>query len=750
MGRMKKCTALLLSVLMLFTLAGCGKDGGQEAEGKGQQESSRNQAEDEYVYIPEYRTLGKDGYYMGNAIFAGEDRLYYTGVTNDGVYHLFSMELEDGGVQEIPLSLEAGTAVGGLCKGPEDNLLFLLLRMSQDTEAAFPYEQIAFSVVSPEGNIVETVDVTNVLRNNPNFYVMNMAVDGEGNYYIDADKLVYVFNPQGDLLFEVPVGQYINSMFPLKTGEVAVAYRADTGFKVETIDMAGGLQPLESKITFQYGTYQEGEQGDLLYTQDSALYQYHLKEEAPVKILSWVDCNLESTYIKHIKQISDEKLAVISDNWNSPDGMELTILTRKKRSEVKEKTVITYGTFYTPYFTDSDIIAFNKQSQDYRIEIKQYGDENTNYEDRITLLNADITNGQAPDLLDLNYIPYSLDDLISKGVLEDLAPYLEQDGELKREDFVESVFSAFERNGKVYGVMPGFGIQTLVGRAADFGDKEAWTTEEMISYADAQGEDTVLLANHTKDNILQTLCLLNADTFIDMETGSCHFAGEDFIRILEFANRFPDEITEYVEFAREVDDIRSGRAGLMEAQIGSVAMYQLYEYLFGEPVLFIGYPVSGTRGGNIISPQGTTVGMNTASSNKEGAWEFIRFNLTEERQENIVYASSVFPSRKEALEKQFAEDIQPDYYEDADGSQKERPKFTTGMGDFTVDVYAASQEQVDKVKSMIDHAVVSNTDSQIMAIIYEEAEAYFSGQKSAEDTAGLIQNRVQTYINESR
>lgn len=35
-----------------------------------------------------------------------------------------------------------------------------------------------------------------------------------------------------------------------------------------------------------------------------------------------------------------------------------------------------------------------------------------------------------------------------------------------------------------------------------------------------------------------------------------------------------------------------------------------------------------------------------------------------------------------------------------------------------------------------------------MGIIYEEAESFFQGQRTAEDVTGLIQNRVQLYLSE--
>ncbi|MDT8978838.1 hypothetical protein RQP50_21610 [Paenibacillus sp. chi10] len=39
-------------------------------------------------------------------------------------------------------------------------------------------------------------------------------------------------------------------------------------------------------------------------------------------------------------------------------------------------------------------------------------------------------------------------------------------------------------------------------------------------------------------------------------------------------------------------------------------------------------------------------------------------------------------------------------------------------------------------------------EDKLYSIVGEEAKSYFSGQKSAEEVAKLIQNRVTTYLNE--
>ena len=94
----------------------------------------------------------------------------------------------------------------------------------------------------------------------------------------------------------------------------------------------------------------------------------------------------------------------------------------------------------------------------------------------------------------------------------------------------------------------------------------------------------------------------------------------------------------------------------------------------------------------------------------------------------------------------------PEYYEDEEGNQVEMSKTTWGYDDFEMEIMAASKEEVDAVRELLKSAdrLSGNVDSQLTNIITEEAEPFFKGQKSAKDAAGVIQNRIQIYVNENR
>ena len=655
-------------LLLAFVLAGCG---GKEQETP---ETAENEDGKDYIYVAEYQTLEEDGYIVGDTLL-GQDNTVFFLAGKDGEMKLFSQKL-DGGKVEIPLELEENTYVAAMGNDKDGNLLLGLIRYSgsMDSAESVP-EDVIMRKIKEDGTLLEDVTMGKALLKAPEFYIQDLIEDKEGYFYVCTGQKVFVLKPNGELYFEVDAGSYISNMFCIKGEKTVIAMYGDINWEMQEIDLIGkGLKALDAPAIFDYGTYQSG------------------------------------------GEAADGRVVAVSVDWNSAEsGTELAVLTKKDRSEVPEKIILTYGTTYLPYFVKTDVVAFNQQSDKYRIEIKEYGEGDKDYETTVGLWTADMSSGNGPDIIDMVYCPVSLQELEAMGVLEDLNPYLDGDAEINREDYIESAMKAYELNGKLYAIMRCFGVSTVIGKTSDVGEGDSWTLDDVFALVEAHDKDVELFEYTTKYNALQMMLQANGEMFIG-EDGTCNFEDGEFIKILEFANRFPKEVQYDPNAPSDVEKIRNGKLLLLKETVTSAQQYQFYEYKFGEPVNLIGYPTSGGTG-MMITP------------------------------------NAGFPIMRSALEKQFEEDMQAEYYEDVDGTKKEKPKatWTSGMsGEITVDVYAATQEQVDRVRQMIDAAGVDQIDSQMLEIIMEEAQSYFDGQKSAEDVAALIQNRMQVYVNEKR
>ena len=62
-----------------------------------------------------------------------------------------------------------------------------------------------------------------------------------------------------------------------------------------------------------------------------------------------------------------------------------------------------------------------------------------------------------------------------------------------------------------------------------------------------------------------------------------------------------------------------------------------------------------------------------------------------------------------------------------------------------------TEQEETALRNLIGSVTVFNrNDTSLSDIIEEETQAFFNGQKSAEDTAKMIQSRATIYVNEQR
>lgn len=149
---------------------------------------------------------------------------------------------------------------------------------------------------------------------------------------------------------------------------------------------------------------------------------------------------------------------------------------------------------------------------------------------------------------------------------------------------------------------------------------------------------------------------------------------------------------------------------------------------YGQPFTFIGFP---TEDGSGSFFQCTTLhlGISSASEKKELAWEFVRQALTAEYQRALAerWCLSV---RGDIMEAQLRGEIVPLLPEDEENEP-------------------LNEAVAEQYRQLVSQPLVFiGYNEQIAGIILEEGEAYFSGQRTVEEAAERIQNRVTLYLSE--
>ena len=73
------------------------------------------------------------------------------------------------------------------------------------------------------------------------------------------------------------------------------------------------------------------------------------------------------------------------------------------------------------------------------------------------------------------------------------------------------------------------------------------------------------------------------------------------------------------------------------------------------------------------------------------------------------------------------------------------------IGNTPVPVEPIKKEKALEIKEFVTHVTTTYSwDEELNKIVDEETQGYFKGQKSAKEVAGIIQSRLQIYINEKK
>ena len=583
----------------------------------------------------------------------------------------------------------------------------------------------------------------------------------DGTLLVVGSEGLFGFDEEGKLCLKISCGDYsLDQLLQLRDGSFAVCGYTDTGMALYPVDLEKKTlaEPVELpsnayQVMCGFGDY------DLVYRDGNQLMGYQLQTKQKEKILSWTDVDVSPNSLEgvHCRQ-NGEIICLLNQYGGEKVRTELVRVFQAPADSIPQKETLTLAVLYGYDIMDK-VVQFNRQNSKVHIQLVDYSQLFDSSEDNFTAsrdkLITEMLSGQMPDLIAMDQLPYR--QLASKGLLEDLYPYLESDKELSREDYFPNVLKALEVNGGLYQVTAGFNVQTLSGPAKVVGTVPGWNYQEMWDALEQMPEGCELMDMYTtRSDMLRTLLCANMDAYVDWSTGKCSFDSQDFLDMLRFAASFPEEIPDDLEWESSSDRISQGRQMLSTAYLYSVDSMIWNDVQFGKDgCTFIGYPTNKGVGSVMFVSSGYA--MSSSCKDKEAAWEFLRSFITYEAQHN---AWNGIPLSLKVYREKLDEAMKINYETDENGEPLLDPqgqKIPIPIASFPgedgedYEIFCMSQEQADKLWDAVTSCEkVWEENDAVYSIVNETAQAFFAGQKSAEDVAKLIQSKVTIYVNEQR
>lgn len=434
-----------------------------------------------------------------------------------------------------------------------------------------------------------------------------------------------------------------------------------------------------------------------------------------------------------------EKLMAVRVNGDllvlDPVTENKSIYVLSREAPVEERVLTLVSACYGHSLEQTAAALYSMKKPGVRIAFSAADGED--FSSCITNLTNRIVAGDAPDMFivpaETMYMLYEKDALAD---LSDVIP------EQLRDQVFGCVWNAGTIDGKLMGLTTGISCHSMLV-SDDLCPGDTWTLTDMLDLADQAPENTLkgLIPLRYRDSspseLLYEIALRDMETtFVDRTAGTCHFDSETFRRLLEYCKNTPVPETDYTQqnpaLARAVVN---GEYIACSCRVNSLLDFSEQMSFFPENYHWIGVPTYRESGNLVYASDFLVVSKDT--ENMDLIREFLP----------TLYGDEIarkYPNnclRRDVLQSRV---VIPDW--------DSRPQFNMGEGTYLLlagkpDGTSYVEEYID----FMDSGILSPVEDELIAsIVLEEAQPYFSGDKSAETVIDIIQSRVQLYLDENR
>ncbi|MDR2194202.1 MAG: extracellular solute-binding protein [Treponema sp.] len=408
-----------------------------------------------------------------------------------------------------------------------------------------------------------------------------------------------------------------------------------------------------------------------------------------------------------------------------------------------------------------------------KIVVVQARNDPQSRSDYINRVHTSLMSGGGADIFAADILPFHT--YVENGRLENLDAYIAGDSAFNAADFRRNILNASRYNGGLY-VMPidysftyfAYDSTLLQGEiTAGFGTGSAFTSGDLIENIEhlvENGKGVSLfdgsvpmfnLYDFSPDGMVQLMWNERCMSFLDLEHKRADFTGGAFAAMLTALRDYGDKGYIPRAVSARAGTARQDAAALMREAAGQ----QTDRYVFkanhafslvsqfsrnaGRRMLARGSTgivdddeiagIAAREDGAVPFTFGQAYGINANSANKRTAWEFLKFLLREDMQ--TATAVSTLPLNNAARAK-----------------KAELVFSGAGIGGrvpldekqrAALDAYREAVERLsDQITAYTFH------DTIIDDMVHAEIAYFANGSRSAEEVAGVLQNKAGLYLNE--
>ncbi|WP_028562777.1 ABC transporter substrate-binding protein [Paenibacillus pinihumi] len=394
-------------------------------------------------------------------------------------------------------------------------------------------------------------------------------------------------------------------------------------------------------------------------------------------------------------------------------------------------------------FLENAAKKFEELNPDIHIEIKEHlanpdlGNgmraalTKADIEKYVQTVTTEVLSGKGPDLIAMDLLPE--DKFIEKKVLVNFNEKFAKDPSFDKNHYYQNILQSSWNGDGLYSMPISFYVQVMQANAELLKkhnvniDDQTWTWAQFADITkkmkEQAGKEYSAFVNPYQ--IMADFITDNYATFV--QKGNVSFDSDPFRDMMNQVKKMYDE--KLIEAS--YNDMGKMLFSLSAFNDPKRSLIQMLDPKKG----FYMKPTLNGQGNGLELKSFMNFGLNSQSKVEKEAWEFLKFMLSEEIQTSPDLNG--FPVNKDATEAKLKEAGQ-----------------SLDQDESAADIEIPDEKTLNETLQAIQNILNSkpqeknNVDSKVIDIFFEEFDPFLKGQKSAEETSKLIQNRVKTYLNE--
>lgn len=589
------------------------------------------------------------------------------------------------------------------------------------------------------------------LKNQNAFY----KYSSNGKFYVVEDQTIRLYEDTQPSTINIDEGEsYLDSA--LCGQDFYLLVEDETGTKQikkhdlseqiwENVENEELVQAL--KKTTGYGCLAADPSAEMLYTEGKGIVKYSVEKDETTHAINGEVLN---SCIDTINEpitglaVQGENIVVCTAGKSGSESnlyflqKEQTKKNEKDKTDTGKNTVLKIYSLKENSMIRSSLAFFRREHTDISINytVGYTGEDGFSVSDAIRKLNTEIMADEGPDIIVLDNLP--VEEYISKGVLEPVTDIVNE----KKDEIFFNMIEGYNKESEIFCVPTTFRIPVIIGNSEVV---SAESSKEVIDQMEQQ-ESPVLTRQdfpYAAMYMFVTSDMVEKDGMNEEKLTAYY---NDLLRLKEMGN-VTDKIVGESDYSmnQTVDIFPYGESdvpsdiyfGEAKAGVGQIAYVDSYIKLkSARKQADIQFDYLNKSGGNYYIPT-EVLGINSRSSYKDAAKEFLSLYLTEEVQNTNTMGFSI---NRNSMRNSAAVTDSPQYYSTIYKNLED----TSGL-----DLYTLSTDEFNELLQFVELADTPvRVDAVVTETVMEQADKILYEGLDVQTAVQTVCDKINLYLKE--